>query len=664
MAAMSTFLAFVTAFVAAPVIAWATGGRYYLARKPRAAWGSRSTLQCSICQHEFEPEDMAYCPVYTGAICSLCCSLDARCNDGCKPHARAGAQIMTVLSTFLPPGLMQAAGRPLGRFLAVFAVFVASVGVVLLGIHARTASSDASAFWQAFFVLVVIGGVAAWLLVLAQESRRVAQEETRRQTGLLMSEIRAHRRTDAALQRAKEVAESASLAKSHFVTSINHELRSPLNAILGYAQLLERDPASLERRTDALRIIRRSGEHLAALVEGLLDISRIEAKRIDVYRDEVAFPEFLAQLADMFRLQAQNKGIGFVFDGMERLPERVHTDEHRLRQILINLLSNAIKFTQAGEVTLKVRWRAEIADFEIVDTGVGIAPADLERIFEPLQRVASPLLQAQPGMGLGLTIAKLLTEIMGGELSVTSELGVGSRFRVRLMLSQSARALPPVLSERRITGYLGPRRTILVTDDDPVHRSLLHDLLVPLGFSVLAATHGAECLERAAQTVCDLFLIDLSMPGMTGWDLAARLREHYPIAPIIIISADGLAMKQPPTTEITYHDDTLTKPISLVALLDRVGRLLQLDWITAEAAAEPAGDHRLSAEQLDTLRELAAIGHVSGLRTQLDILDRESAGGSVQIAQLRSLLADYELEAFLSALEAEAPAQPVAGTVR
>jgi CheY-like chemotaxis protein len=267
-------------------------------------------------------------------------------------------------------------------------------------------------------------------------------------------------------------------------------------------------------------------------------------------------------------------------------------------------------------------------------------------------------------MGLGLTIAKLLTEIMGGELLVTSKLGVGSRFRIRLMLSQSVRALAPVLSERRITGYLGSRRTILVADDDPVHRSLLYDLLVPLGFTVLAATHGAECLETAAQTVCDLFLIDLSMPGMTGWDLAGRLREHYPIAPIIIISADGRAMKQPPTTEITYHDDTLTKPISLVALLDRVGRLLQLDWITSEAAPEPVGDHRLSADQLDTLREMAAIGHVSGLRTQLDILDREAPGGSAQIAQLRSLLADYELEAFLGALNAEAPAQPVAGAVR
>jgi signal transduction histidine kinase/CheY-like chemotaxis protein/purine-cytosine permease-like protein len=652
MAAMSTFLAFAVAFVTAPLIAWATGGRYYLARKPRAAWGAKTSLQCAICQHVFEPEDMAYCPVYTGPICSLCCSLDARCNDGCKPHARAGIQVMTTLAAVLPAAVMRAAASPLGRFATVFALFIAAAGVVVLGIYARTASSDATAFWQAFFVLVVIGGVAAWLLVLAQESRRVAQEETRRQTGLLMSEIRAHRRTDAALQRAKEIAETASLAKSHFVTSINHELRSPLNAILGYAQLLERDPSSLERRGDALRIIRRSGEHLAALVEGLLDISRIEAKRVDIYRDEVALPEFLAQLADMFRLQAEDKGIGFVFDGPRTMPARVHTDEHRLRQILINLLSNAIKFTPEGKVTLRMRWRAEIAEFEVIDTGVGVAPADLERIFEPLQRVKASRGQMAPGMGLGLTIAKVLTEIMGGEISVTSQPGVGSRFRVRLMLSQSVRAATPALTERRITGYEGGRRTLVVADDDPVHRGLLSDLLTPLGFTVLAASDGAECLEIAAGRAPDLFLIDLSMPGMNGWELARELRETHALVPIVIVSADGRELKQPPA-DAAHHDDTLTKPISLAALLERVGRLLQIVWITPEPAADPDPQAApgLNAAQLAKLRELAAIGYVSGLRTQLDVLEREAPDASAQFVHLRGLLAEYRLDAFLSALD-------------
>jgi signal transduction histidine kinase/FixJ family two-component response regulator/purine-cytosine permease-like protein len=656
LAAMSTFLSFGTALLAAPLIAWATGGRFYLARKPRAAWARLSTLRCAICEHDFEPEDMAYCPVYAGAICSLCCSLDARCEDGCKPHARVGSQVHALCAAILPPAAMRAAVRPLGRFLGVFAVFTACVAVVLLGIYARTGGADPGAFWQAFFVLLVIGGVAAWLLVLAQESRHVAVAEMQRQAGLLMAEIRAHRRTDAALQRAKDIAETASLAKSHFVTSINHELRSPLNAILGYAQLLERDPASVERRSDALRIIRRSGEHLAALVEGLLDISRIEAKRIEIYRDAVRLPEFLAQLVDMFRLQAEDKGLDFVFEPVGRLPALVHTDEHRLRQILINLLSNAIKFTGEGRVTLRVRWRAEIAEFEVIDTGIGIAADQIERIFEPLHRVKTARGPMAAGLGLGLTIAKVLTEILGGEISVTSTPGVGSRFRVRMMLSAAAQDATPVRVERQATGYLGRRRTILVADDDPAHRGLLADLLTPLGFAVVAAADGMECLVLAGRHAVDLFLIDLSMPGMTGWELARRLRERAPVTPIVIISADGHELKQPPG-EAVHHDDTLSKPISLAGLLERVGRLLQLEWVTTETpvAETAASEARLAPEQLDKLREFAAIGYVNGLRTQLDAFEREAPAAQAHIAHLRELLAEYRLEAFLGALDSARP---------
>jgi signal transduction histidine kinase/CheY-like chemotaxis protein/purine-cytosine permease-like protein len=637
MSAMSTFVAFLVAFVSAPLIAYRTRGRFYLARKPRAAWRDKTSLQCSICEHPFEPEDMAFCPVYAGPICSLCCSLDARCSDGCKPHARATAQI--------------------GGFAWVFAAFTLAAAVALASIYARAATSDAAAFFQAFVVLVVIGGVAAWLLVLAQESRRAAQAETRRQTGLLMSEIRAHRRTDAALQRAKDVAESASLAKSHFVTSINHELRSPLNAILGYAQLLERDPATLERRMDALRIIRRSGEHLAALVEGLLDISRIEAKRIDIYRDDVALPDFLAQLVDMFQLQAEEKGIVFAYESSGPLPARVRTDEHRLRQILINLLSNAIKFTAQGTVTLRVRWRAEMADFEVIDTGIGIADADLDRVFEPLQRVKTARGIASPGMGLGLTIAKVLTEIMGGEISVTSRLGEGSRFRVRLMLSESMTQAVSGLAEQRITGYRGERRHIVVADDDPLHRALLHDLLTPLGFIVRTAVDGHECIELATIQRPDLFLIDLSMPGMNGWELARALRTEHAAIPIVIISADGRELKQPPG-ETAHHDDTLTKPISLAGLLDRIGHLLALEWISPTTTdAMTRSGATLALPQIEALRELAAIGYVTGLRTELEGMARSFPERGAHIARLRDLLAEYRLEDFLAELDSAAKVQ-------
>jgi CheY-like chemotaxis protein len=305
-----------------------------------------------------------------------------------------------------------------------------------------------------------------------------------------------------------------------------------------------------------------------------------------------------------------------------------------------------------------------VAEFDVIDTGIGIAEADLERIFEPLQRVNSVRGAASPGMGLGLTIAKVLTEIMGGEISVSSRPGEGSRFRVRLMLSQSVHPVSSRAVERRISGYVGPRRTIVVADDDPMHRGLLSDLLTPLGFVVALAADGEECLEVAAGLTPDLFLIDLSMPGMNGWALAEQLRDLHALAPIVIISADGRELKQPPQN--AAHDDTLTKPISLAALLERIGRLLALEWISQTPAIEqvgPAGAP-LDRAQIAALRDLAAIGYVSGLRTQIDVFEREAPQCAAQFARMRDLLAEYRLDDFLAELDAAEKAAPMGGPVR
>jgi len=651
--AMSTFIAFGVAFAAAPAIAWATGGRYYLARKPRAAWADKPALQCVICEHDFEPRDMAYCPVYTGPICSLCCTLDARCGDGCKPHARLAAQVMTPLRAALPEAVIRALVTPVGSFLVVFLLFAATVGLVFLGIRAQAPASidlDA-AFWKAFFVLAVLGGITAWALVLARQSRLVAQEETRRQTSLLMSEIRAHQRTDAALQKAKETAEAANIAKSRYVIGISHELRSPLNAILGYAQLLERDAAIPERKRDGVRTIRRSGEHLAALIEGLLDISKIEAGRIELYRDEVRFPEFLDQLVQMLRLQAEAKSIGFSFDAPPRLPGIVHTDERRLRQILINLLSNAIKFTRTGSVTFRLRFRSEVAEFEVIDTGIGIAEDDLGRIFEPFQRGGNSHAPSTPGVGLGLTITKMLTEVMGGEISVTSRLGEGSRFRVRLLLSGKGEL--PAVVERPVTGRVQSSRPlrVLVADDDADHRALLADLLQPLGFAVRLAADGAECLALAEAEPPDLFLLDIAMPRMTGWELARRLREEAGHrAPILIVSANALELAPP--GEGQHHDDVLPKPVSLTALLEKIGQLLGVTW-TFSDPAPAAPSQRLTPTQAANLRQLAAIGYVGGIRERLDALEAEDPAAAAAIAELRGYISEYRLDAFVAALPEE-----------
>ena len=556
-----------------------------------------------------------------------------------------------------------------------------AAGATLLAIYLEVngelarQGSLAPAFFKAFFLLLAVAAVLAWLLVLGHEGREAALEETRRQTGLLMNEIKAHERTDAALQKARQVAESANLAKSRYVTGISHELRTPLNAILGYAQLLERDKTIPERRRDGIRIIRRSGEHLAALIEGLLDISKIEAGRIELYRDRVRLPEFLDQLVDMFALQAAAKAIDFSFTHEGRLPAIVRTDERRLRQILINLLSNAIKFTQRGQVSLRVRWRDDLAEFEIEDTGIGIAKEDLERVFEPFQRIENSRAPYEAGVGLGLTITRLLTQIMGGDIAMESELGRGTSFQVRLMLSEARPDGRALATQQFARGYAGRARLVMVTDDDPVHRGLMEDLLLPLGFSVLSTADGLECLRVASRTQPDLFLLDVAMPGMNGWELARNLRElGFTQSPIIMVSANANELDQALSGDES-HDDVLTKPISLAVLLEKIGRLLTLQWVASDVEAEPERAclpapllcHPppacpLSPQQIDGLRQLGLIGYVRGLRDELAMLEHEMPDASDYIRSLRTLVAEFRMDAFMAALEASGAALNANGT--
>ena len=664
--AFTPFVAFAAAFLAAPLIAWATNGRYYLARKPRAHSMRQSTIVCSICEHPFEPEDTAFCPAYAGPICSLCCSLDARCHDACKPHARLSQQILGAIEVWTSPAIRARLAGPLGRWTGMVALLGALIGVVLIGIYGYMAATIpgecralAQALWTAFLILLPAIGVLAWLLTLGQESRRVAQQESQRQTDLLLHEIGAHERTDANLQKAKEAAEAANLAKSRYVVGISHELRSPLNAILGYAQLMEGDPGISAHRREHIKIIRHSGDHMAGLIEGLLDISKIEAGRIDIYRDQVRLGEFLQQLADMFRLQAEARGIGFVYASPGRMPSVVFTDERRLRQILINLLSNAVKFTHAGEVRFSLRWRSDVAEFEVSDSGIGISAKDIDRIFEPFERVDSGRNLASPGIGLGLTITQLLTQIMGGELTVSSTPGQGSRFTVRLHLSEALHPHKPAPIESLILGYAGRRLTVLIADDDKVHRGLLQDLLSPLGFIVFTAPDGDACVRMAAECRPDLLLVDISMPGLNGWRVAERMRlDGFDRLKIIVISANAAELIRP-SGEPRCHDDVVAKPIGLADLLARIRAVMQLEWTAPDPATEPPDDAgpvaALDPADTRSLIELGSIGYVRAIHARLDQIEQAEPGHSRTVAHLRQLVSQFQIKAFMEAL---GPASP------
>ncbi|MBN9053966.1 MAG: response regulator, partial [Rhizobiales bacterium] len=314
--------------------------------------------------------------------------------------------------------------------------------------------------------------------------------------------------------------------------------------------------------------------------------------------------------------QAQAKGVAFTHTRPANLPPYVPTDEKRLRQILVNLISNALKFTDHGEIRLDVAYRSQVATFTVADSGRGILEKDLPRIFEPFQRGDAEH-GRMPGLGLGLTITRLLTQTLGGEISVTSERDRGTEFRVRLMLSAVDRPTIAKAAVQRIRGYTGRRRTILVVDDNAEHRNLMEEVLRPLDFTVLTTRSGANCLSLVEGLKPDLFLIDISMPAMNGWELVARLRAVGQPGPVVMLSAnigDGTAAH-------AGHNDTLAKPFDLRQLTDKLALHMGLEWICHDEAkaVEPAkGSIVVPAEgHVQELIRLGEIGYVRGIEAKL-----------------------------------------------
>ncbi|AMM85357.1 ATP-binding protein [Martelella sp. AD-3] len=654
------FIALVVALIASPLIAWGTGGRYYLARRQRRGWRTKTAITCSICEHPFEPEDMAWCPAYAGPICSLCCSLDSRCHDLCKPKARLNTQIATVAGALLPARLVEQLSSRLGRYGITAALSVTFIGAILSMIAyqmARAAPETASVVYDTalivFFVFAMLACIIAWFYVLAHDSRMVAEEESSRQTTLLLKEIAAHEKTDAALQAAKESAEAANRAKSRYVVGLSHELRTPLNAVSGYAQLLERDPTIPDARQPAIKSIRRSADYLSGLIDGLLDISRIESGRLQVFSNEINLAEFLDQIIDMFETQARAKGLIFEHTLDRHLPAYVRTDEKRLRQILVNLLSNAVKFTDAGSVSLVARYRSQVATFIVTDTGSGIAAKDLSRIYEPFERGGG---REKPGLGLGLTITRLLVNTLGGEIEVESREGSGTRFTVRLMLASIDRPQPPrVAGDTAVAaGYDGPRRTIMVVDDNADHRAMMRDILLPLGFDVMLAEDGETVFGLLEDTTPDIFLLDIRMPGMNGWQLATRLRDAGMTKPIVMLSAnigDDAIIGHGDDS----HNDTLSKPLNLKRLRDVLALHLGLIWretpdeSTRAAPEMPEVLQTPPDSQLDELIRLAEIGYHRGVREKLASLSAEDAYRSFA-TEASAFVARFDLDGLVAYL--------------
>ncbi|WP_286238771.1 ATP-binding protein [Neptuniibacter halophilus] len=672
------FVTLLSCLICVPSLAWLTGGRYYRARQSdnlelyvEDPQQPGQPITCGVCENAFEMADMSYCPAYQRPICSLCCSLDVRCLDRCKPKTGISQRLLRSLYRYLKPDFVRGIYSRLGRFISLVVGVNALLAGLFLLIYSRVEPADEaqvamlqSTLLAIYIVLFIVSGVIIWVFLLAHESRITAQRESNRQSLKLTREIDAHEQTDRELQRAKEFAERANEAKSRYLTGISHELRTPLQSILGYAQLLSDREDMPDNHRRGLQIIHRSGQYLTDLIEGLLDISKIEAGRLELLRNRVAFPELIDQLTQMFRMQAREKGLNLRLQIHDPLPDLIATDEKRLRQILINLLSNAVKYTPEGQIDFEVRYRNQVAEFLIRDTGPGIDSQYMERIFQPFERVRNSASANLPGTGLGLTIVKLLTEIMGGDLQVHSEPGQGSEFRVAVLLPWVSASQPEEVSAERIVGYEGYQRTLCVVDDDPVLRGLLSELLVPLGFNTLEAHDAASCLALLEHNRPDLFLLDISMPGISGLELAAELRQQGIREPVIMLSANVEEDRKQSGREVAY-DEYLVKPVSNQILLETLAEYLQLSWVyhaqpdhkaalTEQGKAvtrqpQPLpGEHRLLLE----LKAYAEMGYQKGVVASLHKIEQEGLISEQAHRALHQLCENFQFETMAQHIEA------------
>ena len=476
--------------------------------------------------------------------------------------------------------------------------------------------------------------------------------------------VTARREAARVLREAKEAADSASRAKSQFLASMSHELRTPLNGILGYTQILNRDTTLTDKQRNGIDIIHQSAGHLLNLINDVLDLAKIEARKMELHPVEFVLSEFAQGVVDVFAPKAREKGLQLDMSIAANLPAVVKGDVQRIRQVVFNLVGNAIKFTPNGVVGLSIERVQGNVRVVVTDSGPGISPDDQARLFEPFAQVGDHGAHIA-GTGLGLNISQRILENMGSRLMLESKPGWGSRFWFDLALPEGSpeELVDQPIQETRYLGYAGPRLRVLVADDNLPNRVVLSDLLNNLGFVVDLAADGQQAVIRAQDARPDLILLDLRMPLMDGFSAARSIHAYYAENPPCIIAVS--ASTQPGLQEAAKEAHCaafVTKPYKDQDLLEVIGRALPLQWLTSERgtsthSAPPFAQVEIvpDAADIEALFELASKGDVIGVRGHT----QQMAARNPQLApfaqQILDLSARFRMKAIRSLLERYRP---------
>lgn len=469
-------------------------------------------------------------------------------------------------------------------------------------------------------------------LTQAQKELRAAVDSLKQSEALLEKKV--EERTSQ-LNDAKEEAIRANQVKSLFLANMSHELRTPLNGILGYSQILHDSPRMPTEFRDKIGIIHRSGEHLLGLINEVLDLSKIEAGKMELFQRKFNLPGMLKEVRDLFLLRCQAKKLKLEFLVSDDIAQNVIADEGKLRQCLINLLGNAVKFTQKGGIKLEAyRLRDDRIRFSVTDTGRGIPANRIQDVVRPFHQV-TPEMNTEGGTGLGLAITKSYVEMMGGQLSIASEEGAGSTFSFAIRLEEidvsgTMLALEGQRNQnRRVTGYKSAKPIrILVVDDNEINREVALELLKGLKFDVDQAVDGYQAIEKFVSFKPAMILMDIRMPTMNGLDATRRIRalpggEAVKILAITasVLSADRQVMLD------AGCDDYLAKPYKLNEMLEMIRKHLNVSFTHEKLKVEPAEEPDFNLPKL--LKALPK-NFVTQVRDALEMGDYQEAGNRIQ----------------------------------
>ncbi|HIL71170.1 MAG TPA: response regulator, partial [Verrucomicrobia bacterium] len=419
------------------------------------------------------------------------------------------------------------------------------------------------------------------------------------------------------LMEARDAAQAASRAKRTFLANMSHEIRTPMNAILGFTQLMKCDQGLAPENLEKVRIISRSGEHLLELINDILEVSKIEAGRVALTTATFDLSEFLRDVELMFRIPVEEKKLRFTVRKSESLPQYVVTDEGKLRQVLINLLGNALKFTEEGKITLEVLSEQSPVNvnismnfqqaplslrFEVKDTGRGFAEDEMDYLFRQFEQTKSGT-RSQSGTGLGLSISKKYSVMLGGDLTVSSQVGKGSVFRVTIPIIEGQRKdVPERVIHRQISGLVKdqPEFRLLVVDDEQTNRMLLSSMLTMIGFNVREANDGRQAIAVWREWAPHLIFMDISMPVMDGKEATRRIKSMEAKQETVIIAVTASVLEQDREDILSAGvDDFLPKPFREQELFEMIQSALGVRYDYEEE--EPASNIEAGEESDETV---------------------------------------------------------------